>query len=367
MGAGKRVVLLLGLLACGGCGKGSTTHWIEQLKAPESIARIQAIHTLQERKGDAEIIVPALSEALQDENIYVRRDAARRLGSFGAEAKSATPALQAALRDREASVRTAAAKALAHRPETRRPRETRKITSHSTRRRSFVRCSRNILRRTEFPSMRAFTRPGFWRDLRHRLCAASVCFAYLIAALGIPLPASVHKDASQPFPCQDHPCGCQTAEQCWRNCCCFTPEERWAWARTHHVEPPSYAEKPAAQGWNTVKLRNRGKAETTRAAKPCCSNHEPRPACCQPRSDRAAKPTPPERGRVRWGTAMAAWRCQGLPLVWVGSGAVLPVPPPVTWSPDPSVASPIPRVQVIASAVPLSPPAPPPRRCTQSS
>jgi len=101
------------LLSCFGCGKGSTPYWIEQLKAPESIARIQAIHTLQERKSEAETIVPALSEALKDENIYVRRDAARALGSFGEEAKSAIPALQDALRDREASVRTAAAKALA--------------------------------------------------------------------------------------------------------------------------------------------------------------------------------------------------------------------------------------------------------------
>ena len=101
------------LLSCFGCGKGSTPYWIEQLKASEAMTRIQAVHTLQERKSDAETVVPALSEALKDENTYVRRDAARALGSFGEEAKSATPALQGALRDREASVRTAAAKALA--------------------------------------------------------------------------------------------------------------------------------------------------------------------------------------------------------------------------------------------------------------
>jgi len=68
------------LLSCFGCGKGSTPYWIEQLKASESITRIQAIHTPQERKSDAETVIPALSEALKDENIYVRRDAARALG-----------------------------------------------------------------------------------------------------------------------------------------------------------------------------------------------------------------------------------------------------------------------------------------------
>ena len=154
--------------------------------------------------------------------------------------------------------------------------------------------------------MRAFTRSGFRRALR-RFGAAGVCVAYLIAALGIPLPASVHKDASQPFPCQDHPCGCQTAEQCWRNCCCFTPEERWAWARAHHVEPPAYAEKPTekptAGGWNTVKLRNCAKGKTESVAKSCCRTSTKRSSCCQTTSDRPAKQPPIKSGRVRWNTA----------------------------------------------------------------
>lgn len=103
----RHFLLLIGLLACG-CGKGSTSHWLEQLKASEPLRRIEAVHTLQERKEDADQVVPALTEALQDENTYVRRDAARALGSFGAAANSAIPALRAARRDREPSVRKAA-------------------------------------------------------------------------------------------------------------------------------------------------------------------------------------------------------------------------------------------------------------------
>ncbi len=108
----KRLALLLVLLACGGCGKGSTAHWIGQLQATDSRTRVRAIHTLQERKEDAAEIVPALTEMLKDENIYVRRDAARALGTFGTEAKSAIDALQIVLRDREPSVRKAAGLAL---------------------------------------------------------------------------------------------------------------------------------------------------------------------------------------------------------------------------------------------------------------
>ncbi|HEY7310702.1 MAG TPA: HEAT repeat domain-containing protein [Gemmataceae bacterium] len=99
---------MFALLACAGCGKGSTAHWIEQLKAADSRTRIEVVHTLQERKTDAAEVVPALTATLQDDNTYVRRDAARALGSFGAEATSAIPALQAARRDREPSVRKAA-------------------------------------------------------------------------------------------------------------------------------------------------------------------------------------------------------------------------------------------------------------------
>lgn len=103
---------MAGLLACG-CGKGSTAHWIEQLKAPDALKRIEAVHTLQERTSEAAEVVPALTAVLTDEDTTVRREAARALGSFGAEAASAVPALQAARRDREPSVRKAAGLALA--------------------------------------------------------------------------------------------------------------------------------------------------------------------------------------------------------------------------------------------------------------
>lgn len=210
--------------------------------------------------------------------------------------------------------------------------------------------------------MPAFMRPRFWSALRHRLSVAGTFLAYLIATLGLPLPApAVPKDTSQPFPCQDHPCGCQTAEQCWRRCCCFTPEERWAWARAHQVEPPAYAEKPAEQGWSTVKLRDKDKAKAAPAAKSCCATHQGRSACCQPDSNRPAKQSTPEKNPVRWITGMASWHCQGGPTLWVGVGAVVPVPPPLSWSPDWPLTSRVPLMNAIAWDVPQNPPAPPPR------
>src|SRR5438445_841636 len=141
-------------------------------------------------------------------------------------------------------------------------------------------------------------RRNYWQPLTRRLYACVALLCYLATAVGVPLPSLAHKDHSQPFPCQDHPCGCHTAEQCWQHCCCFSPEERFAWAEAHHVEPPAYAERPTAQGWQTARLRDRAAAGaedsactrcTTRQTcqtcsapteKSCCSNRQDEVSCC---------------------------------------------------------------------------------------
>src|SRR5437588_4322250 len=82
---------------------------------------------------------------------------------------------------------------------------------------------------------------------RRPLFVAVALFGYLAAAFGFPLPVRTAKDRSMPFPCQDRPCGCATAAECWQTCCCFTREEHLAWARAHNVKPPAgYADG----GWN---------------------------------------------------------------------------------------------------------------------
>jgi HEAT repeat protein len=105
-------VLLLCLLACGGCAKKKTTEeLIQDLKSGEEKDRIIAARTLPAGK-EATQVVPALIAALKDRDGDVRRSAAIKLGSFGEEAKDAIPALQKAQKDRDARVREAAGKAL---------------------------------------------------------------------------------------------------------------------------------------------------------------------------------------------------------------------------------------------------------------
>jgi len=83
------------------------------------------------------------------------------------------------------------------------------------------------------------------------LIAWCILLGYSVVAVGLPLPGvmpvaspsavfaerMMGKDRSVPFPCMDKPCGCVTASQCFRDCCCHTPAETLAWARSHDVSP----------------------------------------------------------------------------------------------------------------------------------
>jgi HEAT repeat protein len=110
----KRSVCILGvLLLLAGCArKPSTTELVAQAKEPDGSTRLQAVRALSTSMKEADAIVPALAEALKDQNHYVRRDAARALRNYGAEARSAVPALLTAARDSDSGVRRAAVDAL---------------------------------------------------------------------------------------------------------------------------------------------------------------------------------------------------------------------------------------------------------------
>src|SRR5579862_211934 len=92
--------------------------------------------------------------------------------------------------------------------------------------------------------------------MRRTVVVGLALIAYLAGAVGVPVPASVYKPSAQPFPCQHHACGCMTAQQCWKQCCCFGAQEKLAWAETHQVQPPPEAQDPGAGGWNQPRQRD---------------------------------------------------------------------------------------------------------------
>jgi HEAT repeat protein len=105
--------LLAVVLCVTGCSREKSTQELAALAtAADEPARLHAVRALSAGPKEAPVVVPALTEALKDQNYYVRRDAARALRSYGADAKPAVPALLTAAKDREASVRRAAVNAL---------------------------------------------------------------------------------------------------------------------------------------------------------------------------------------------------------------------------------------------------------------
>ena len=182
--------------------------------------------------------------------------------------------------------------------------------------------------------MRASGRRTFWRNLCKRLTAAGSLLTYLAASFGLPVPApAAPRDRSVPYPCMDKPCGCACAEDCWRHCCCTTPEERWAWAAAHHVQPPDYAERPGCHPDGAASAGER----------PCPH--------CHPQT---AAPSSLE------GPTASALRCKGLSTLWISAGTT-PVLSTVGWRPGVVRANRLTYFDQLAFRLSLAPPSPPPR------
>jgi hypothetical protein len=183
---------------------------------------------------------------------------------------------------------------------------------------------------------------------------------YTLLALGIPLPhlEPIAAD-TQPFPCQGHRCGCRTAQQCWKSCCCMSAQQKIQWAHSRGITPPAAALAAAAQ-------------ET--AAPPagsCCSRKAKLQlaTCSAPGTKSSAGETVSQRTRSKSGTSVywvsfiEAEKCHGGSSTnWLPVATSLPA-----HFPEVSLEAP-PRVgycRVSSQPVPLNPayppPAPPPR------
>jgi len=157
-----------------------------------------------------------------------------------------------------------------------------------------------------------------WPVPTHRLVRSSVVFClaalYLVLAVGVPLGVP-GPSSSERFPCENCSCGCSTAEQCWQNCCCFSPAERLAWAEREGVTPPvsvavktKAAQTKAAQAEVAQNKLAKTKSESAGCATGGC--------CC------ASKVEPKSGDRSR----VAGWRalaCQGKSLGWLAATPTL--------------------------------------------
>jgi HEAT repeat protein len=110
-GRGKAPLLCVFLLAMG-CGGSSTETLIAQLRDADPKVRLAAARALAERRGDVTVAVAGLAAAAEDNDFAVRELSITTLGQIGPEAKGALPAIKQALADENRSVRTSAALAI---------------------------------------------------------------------------------------------------------------------------------------------------------------------------------------------------------------------------------------------------------------
>jgi hypothetical protein len=231
-----------------------------------------------------------------------------------------------------------------------------------------------VARRIRF-SRSAVNRRGW------RICGWLSVALYLAVAIGFsfPLPqptlATVQKDRSQPFPCMDSPCGCRSAEQCWRHCCCHSLAERLAWARQNQVQPPDDVLAEAnAEGidWQSPAEHDccagdeaASEGGTAPGVKAICC------ACTHPHmdsgdGDACQQPRPVEPGHrsvaaSRGVVLLKMLECQGIGGNWLA--AILSLPPPaalrweMSWNRLGSVAS----AARLVSSLAADPATPPPR------
>lgn len=182
-----------------------------------------------------------------------------------------------------------------------------------------------------------------WNGPSHfrRSLSAAILAVYVMTATGMPLPLGGRPHSDELYPCSNCACGCATAEQCWRSCCCHTLAERFAWAREHGVIPPDYAIAQAqAAGLNLAWLGSpkllppccAAKATCCQQkAKTCCSKSSP--SCCAQHSTAEGATKTSKSGHI------VAWRalaCHGQSMNWLAA-----VPTLIVVRPEVSHESPI--------------------------
>lgn len=201
---------------------------------------------------------------------------------------------------------------------------------------------------------------------------------FVVTAAGIPLPSAGRLlKNGELYPCMTSGCGCDSAERCWRSCCCHTLTERLAWARKQGVRPPAFAIAKAKRAgaelsWLADKDDKNGAVKT----KSCCVAKATNPArctehivnvpattgraCCAVGHDKQAEPA--GRNVAQHIVAWQALKCGGQSMNWLAAVPTLLLARPKFSHQLPLVARLGPALSETACCVSDDPAVPPPER-----
>jgi hypothetical protein len=186
--------------------------------------------------------------------------------------------------------------------------------------------------------------------------------AYVLTAAGIPLPlAGGRGKAGEAFPCADNGCGCDSADRCWRSCCCHTLAERLAWARRNGVRPPDFALAQARAAGIDLSLLVEACDAGEQQDKCCAAKRSPEKAgCCTERQVATNANQFNGDADVNHIIGWRAMACRGQAIHWLAAVPTLIMPPHALLNDPPLVERCAPAVSEVAGGVPDAPDVPPP-------
>lgn len=151
------------------------------------------------------------------------------------------------------------------------------------------------------------------RTRRFRLSLASLLLVVFAAGvIGLPI-VPTHDRSSGRFPCEQRSCGCSNADHCWDKCCCFSDQEKLAWAAKQGVRPPDFLLARVAKKRASI-------ARLPLGGKQLLDKKQPASACCHctkkvdPNHDDANQAELIKRLRPL--ALEDAARCRGVEMFW---------------------------------------------------
>ena len=189
---------------------------------------------------------------------------------------------------------------------------------------------------TSWPMRPNFISVRFRTTLRLLLVGLCVV-AHLATTIGFPVPTvcAPPNSSSRPFPCQDHHCGCHSADQCWRSCCCLSTREKLAWAREHGVTVPDDVLVAATEEAAADEIglccehaeHSRHPQHRVAVCRSARNNGSCRARGKQSGCSECSQPTHAAPSGRAWLIGIHAQKCHGLSLFWIATGAIAPPPP----------------------------------------
>lgn len=199
--------------------------------------------------------------------------------------------------------------------------------------------------------------------LRGGLVAAAA-LALIVGTVGVPLPTGRPKDRSIAFPCMDRPCGCHDAADCKAHCCCFSSDEKLAWAAEHGVDAEPFVDRAGSDRLPDEAPHSRLLSE---AENSCCEKHVA--SCCSPAGNHAdghravSNLRKPDCGQTTSDqfVSISAFRQCNVGFLWSVLSAALAPPEPLVYEFEWLLTGHVLQQNAKTISLSFSPPTPPPR------